>query len=358
MTIRRFICLLYFTLASTAQVLIASELEENPQSSVQKLSTEIAWQNKFKGQGVTIAIFDSGIDQGHPYFADRINQGFNFTECNDNFSDQHGHGTHIAGIIASMAPEVKILTFKVLDHRKSDTAPECTPGQYLNSITAGFDHIVRYAEKNPEEKIIINASFGQLSTTQNIENHTTCQKVRTAIEKGITVVAAAMNNNDDRPRIPAACEGVIAVASAEKNSNNNENQLAASSNFGPWVKIAAPGEHVLSTQLSDSRAGLDTNTCRPPPATLPYRMCGPEDYRLESGTSMSTAMISASAALLMSINPEAVTSSNVLMYLNTGAETINSHPYFKKINLTAAVAAVPRLPSRPTPPNALELTIQ
>lgn len=347
MAINRFIFLLPFILALSVQLVTAGVLEEDSQSAVQKLSAVTAWQDGYKGHGITIAILDSGIDKEHPYLDGKTSNGLNVTECNNNFSDQHGHGTHIAGIIASTAPDAEILSIKVLNHQKRHTATECSPGVYVNSISAGFDQVIHYAEQNPTKRIIINASFGFDPLSENVNGHWICSKARAAIDKGIPVIAAAMNNSNSSPRVPAACDGVIAVANAEKNNSSPGNHLAASSNFGAWVKIAAPGEQVLSTQLSESRVGISPSNCSPPPAVLPNRMCGPSDYRQESGTSMSTAMVSASAAILMSINPSILTATNLLEYLNNGAEDIDSHSTFKKINLPAAVAAVPKPPLPP-----------
>lgn len=329
---------------SVTPSLHAGEMEDNPQSAVQKLSPQSAWQQGYRGQGTTVMVLDSGVYADHPYFAGRMTEGQNTTSCNTSaYQDFHGHGTHVTGIIASVATETKVVTLRVLDKDRKDTASNCdpeNPNRYVNSVSAGFDAAIDYATTHPNERVIINASLGRqlpVANEQELNNTSLCIKAQSAINAGITVVAAAMNNSTNTYHAPAACDGVIGVANTA-----DTGALYSTSNFGSWIDIAAPGEAVLSTQLSSNAPGITPAHC------TPSRICGAEAYITETGTSMSAAMVSAAAALLISINPEAVTPSTLNTLLLTGAQPVPTHG-FNRINLPDAIAAVPR---RPLPPSA------
>ncbi|HEX7380371.1 MAG TPA: S8 family serine peptidase, partial [Pirellulales bacterium] len=85
-------------------------------------------QYGFTGQGYSVAIIDTGIDYNNPAFAGRYLGGWNFVANNNNPMDDNGHGTHVAGIIASadpshpgIAPGVGIIALKVLDSSGTGT---------------------------------------------------------------------------------------------------------------------------------------------------------------------------------------------------------------------------------------------
>src|SRR5574342_1280611 len=102
------------------------EVTEVPKG-VEMIQAPAVWE-KSKGQGITIAILDTGCDQTHPDLKDRIIGGRNFTDDDrsnpDIFNDYNGHGTHVSGTIAAtenhagvigVAPEAGLLIVKVLN---------------------------------------------------------------------------------------------------------------------------------------------------------------------------------------------------------------------------------------------------
>ncbi|MFA9463424.1 MAG: S8 family serine peptidase [Velocimicrobium sp.] len=249
-----------------------------------------AWKQT-KGEGVVVAVLDTGIDITHEDLKDNIytNQneipnnfidddgngliddvnGWDFIE-NSNFvhnqeaSNEEWHGTSVAGIIAAkdnnnvgitgIAPEAKILPLKVFENGVA----------YTSDIIIAIE----YAEKMGAK--IMNCSWG------SPENNPALQE---AIENSSMLFVCAAGNNhenlDISPVFPAAYENknIITVASI-----NSRGILSASSNYGKMaIDVAAPGEHIISTFPENQ-------------------------YNSTSGTSMAAAFVSGEAALILSIN--------------------------------------------------------
>jgi thermitase len=219
-----------------------------------------------RGDGVRVAILDTGIDEEHPLFAGRIAAGYDFIEDHpgaaevaygvdtneDGYVDAAwGHGTHVAGIVSTVAPGAKLLVGRVLD---SDGQ-----GDVL-TVAAG----IRWATANGAK--VINLSLGSLQNSAAIHD-----AIEDAEHHGIVVVASAGNWGAALPvEYPANDEDVIAVAATDAYATP-----AAWTSFGPHVAISAPGVAIRSS----FPGGI---------------------YRQWSGTSMSTPFVSATAALLLS----------------------------------------------------------
>jgi thermitase len=209
----------------------------------------------------------NGVDDDKNGFVDDVH-GWNFVSGNHNLSDNHGHGTHITGIIAAeannnkgivgIAPEVSIMTLKYFD--------PLIPGSdnLKNTIKA-----INYAVKMGAN--IINYSGGGLEYSQD-----EFEAVASARKKGILFVAAAGNeksNSDKIPYYPADynLDNIISVTAF-----NPAVEVLSSSNWGTEsVHIAAPGQNVISTLPGNA-------------------------YGFMTGTSQATAFVTGGAALIMS----------------------------------------------------------
>jgi len=221
------------------------------------------------GAGVKVAVVDTGIDCGHPDLAPNCVYGANFAAKGNKLAfDDHGHGTHVAGIIAArdngfgvigVAPEAKLYAVKVLDENGSGA---------WSAVASG----IVWAVKNGMN--VINMSLGGSSSSQAVAD-----AVQAASEAGILVVSAAGNSGCcDTVLYPAKLPGSMAVAAVDAND-----ERASFSSTGPEVDVAAPGVDILST--------VPTGTCK---------LCDPSGYRSLSGTSMATPHVSGAGALLMS----------------------------------------------------------
>lgn len=228
-------------------------------SDVQVPSINIleAWQKFKKKKDIIVAIVDTGVDVHHPYLTQNLyspegitsegNYGIDFTKrriSKTKPEDKHGHGTHIAGIIKSVFPGVKLLVLKYLDPHASED----------ENLKASIEAL-RYAVDHGVD--IINYSGGGPAPDEDER-----RVMKDAERKGILVVAAAGNEQNDidnkkRGFYPASYGfGNILTVTAHDQSV----KVLNSSNYGKnSVDIAAPGARIRST-LPGGRAGYLTGT--------------------------------------------------------------------------------------------------
>jgi type VII secretion-associated serine protease mycosin len=240
-----------------------------------------AWTYATGSRDVIVAVLDTGVDLSHPEFSGRLVAGWDYANEDNDPSDDHGHGTHVAGIaaaagnngigVAGTAWNVRIMPLKVLNSEGK--------GNYSMMINA-----INYAINNGAR--VINMSLVGTSDSQALQD-----AVTTAYDNGVLVVAAAGNcggqdykevegcDYQDQPKYPAAHSNVLAVA-----STTPEDRQSSFSNQGWYVDVAAPGTSILST-------GWTGNS-------------GCEDgYCFMSGTSMATPFVAGVAALVYSRYP-------------------------------------------------------
>ena len=208
-------------------------------TGVNMINAPLMWNKGYTGEGVKIAILDSGYTP-HPDLDKNIIGGKNFTSedgGNPNiFNDYNGHGTHVAGIIASdnkimgVAPNAKLLILKVLDKTG-------------NGNCQGMYDAINYAI---EQKVdIINMSLG-ISINVN-EIHTMLKK---AVDNNICVVCACGNEGDgkaftDEYSYPAGYNEAISVGAID-----NARVNAVFTNSNKEVDLVAHGVNVVSTHLN------------------------------------------------------------------------------------------------------------
>lgn len=208
----------------------------------------------------------NGIDDDGNGFVDDVH-GWNFVSNNPDLSDNHGHGTHIAGIIgaeagngkgiAGIAPQVSLMILKYYDPKVQGT------DNLKNTVNS-----IRYAIKMKAN--IINYSGGGTEFSQ--EEHDAIEEAR---KQGILVVAAAGNersNSDNHKYFPAdyGLSNIISVTAIDPST-----EVLASSNYGTeTVDLAAPGQNILSTLPGNS-------------------------YGYMTGTSQATAFVTGAAVLVM-----------------------------------------------------------
>lgn len=196
-------------------------------NEVSETGAENFWNNEITGKGVIIAILDSGVNSEKVIAAEEF-VGSGTTQ------DESGHGTKVAEIILSMAPDVKIINAKVLD--KDNLGSEA-------SVIAGINYAVE------QDADIISLSLGGLF--EDI-NSPLVAAVEDAISKGVTVVTASGNCG-----ICGSCNGFVGVATPGISPNaitvgsvSGENSVCFSSgkNFGNYIKpdVVAPMTNSLT----------------------------------------------------------------------------------------------------------------
>jgi subtilisin family serine protease len=190
------------------------------------------------GQGVTVAVLDTGIDATHPALVGRVLEtGWNALDNTADVSDvgndvdddgdglvdeMVGHGTHVAGIVVQVAPDVSILPVKVLGSDGVGDAFYVAAGIYY-AVSQGVD--------------VIN-----LSLSSTYDARVVAEAVAEANEAGVVVVAAAGNGATNRVlEFPAADTGVLGIAATDQNDLKSE-----FSNFGDRIDLSAPGVEIVS----------------------------------------------------------------------------------------------------------------
>ncbi len=224
------------------------------------------------GDGVSVAILDTGIDAEHETLEENLGDGFATdgaactTDCLDTciepWDDDNDHGTHVAGTagaadngvgVVGVAPDVTLHAVKVLGCDGSGTFDDIAEGI---SWSADQGHDVQ------------NMSLGAPSGSSVVED-----AVQYADEQGVIMIAAAGNDGcDGCVNFPAAYDEVIAVSATDENDD-----LANFSSTGPEVDFAAPGVDVLSAVPRDDYASLNGTSMAAP------HVCGAVAVLLAAG---------------------------------------------------------------------------
>lgn len=254
-----------------------------------------AWEESKGVAEVIIAIIDTGVDLKHPDLVNKIiSNGRDFVNNDFNATDDHSHGTFVAGIaaaetnnnegVAGVAWNCKILPIKCIDDK----------GDGLNSWI--IDGIYWAVENNAS---VINLSLGGPDTDPLLKD-----ALKYAFDNNVVVVAAA--GNDAEPVLyPAAyTEYCIAVAA----SDYDDNQVSWS-NYGPEIDVAAPGERIVGC-VPDWFWG---------PGSIPYAF--------GSGTSYSSPHVAGLVALIKS-SKDWLTATEIMNIICYSADDVNSteHP--------------------------------
>ncbi|MFZ2325119.1 MAG: S8 family serine peptidase [Ignavibacteriaceae bacterium] len=278
------------------------------QWALEKIKAYDAWEITQGSDSVLLGIIDTGIDYEHPDLVNQIffnsgeigfdnkgndkrsnrvdddgngfiddYQGWDFTDRvgfpfdstggdyltwdNNPFDDQ-GHGTYVAGIaaaqsnnsigISGVAPKIKLLNLRAFD-----------PGGYgeEDDVAAAILYAVKMGCK------VINMSFGDEAFSYVLRD-----VIQYAYSQDVVLVASSGNSGADAPHYPSGYSEVICVG-----NSTEQDYIAGSSNYGSTLDIVAPGSSIVTTAKNNSYASI-------------------------SGTSASAPFVSASAALILSIN--------------------------------------------------------
>jgi subtilisin family serine protease len=239
------------------------------QQALARIRAPEAW-TRGRGAGIVVAVLDTGVDTGHPQLAGRIAPGAadlvdgdadpsdrpdGIDSDGDDLVDEAvGHGTFVAGLVATVAPDARILPIRILDSDGAGTAVV---------VARGVEIAVQRGAR------VINMSLGMEIESDVLEEMID----ELARDRGIVFVSSAGNAGSDRPQYPAGQNEVMAVAATTPGDAKAE-----FSNWGSWVSVSAPGEGLVSLL----------------PATGMGRW---------SGTSFASALASGEAAILIGFAP-------------------------------------------------------
>ncbi|MFC4735972.1 S8 family serine peptidase [Bacillus daqingensis] len=244
------------------------------------------------GQGVRVAILDTGIDANHQdlnvYGGHSV---FSSWPDSNPYIDNDGHGTHVAGTVAALnnsvgvlgvAPQARLYAVKVLDQNGSGS-------------NAGIAQGIEWSILNNMD--IVNMSLGGPTDSSILRAYSDY-----AYNQGLLLIAAAGNSGNasgtgDSVGYPAKYDSVMAVGAVDANNNR-----ASFSSTGPAVEIAAPGVSIQSTYPNNG-------------------------YRSLNGTSMAAPHVAGVAALLMHYRPN-YSAQQVRSVLNNSAQPLGNSNHF------------------------------
>ncbi|MEV2189568.1 S8 family peptidase [Streptomyces phaeochromogenes] len=263
-----------------AHVWLDAKVRGSLAESVPQIGAPVMWKSGYTGEGVTVAVLDSGVDETHPDLKDVEMAQKNFSDAPD-VKDRYGHGTHVASIIAGsgaksggrytgVAPGVKLLDGKVLDDDNMGT---------VSGIVAGMQWAVDQGAK------IVNMSLGSLDSPGADPKE---EAVAQLSDKALFVAAAG--NAGDGPRTitsPASAPEALAVGAVDK-----EDRIADFSSRGPNLD-GTPKPDITGPGV-DITGALTTQSSLPPS----------EDYVSNSGTSLATPHVAGAAALVLQQHPD------------------------------------------------------
>jgi subtilisin family serine protease len=253
--------------------------------------------NVTRGAGVTIAVLDTGVDATHPALTAHLVSGYDFVDNDTDPSEvgaigvsrAYGHGTFVTGLVVLAAPDARIMPVRVLDPNGVGDVWRLAKG-------------IVWAANNGAD--IIN-----LSLSTRTHTHVTNEVIGNLASngRGVVVVAAAGNAASNIPQFPAA-EGGSRVISV--GASTSTDSLAPFSDYGSWVRVAAPGVSLWSTVPGGT-------------------------YASWSGTSMATALVSGEAGLVRASYPTLGAQDVISRIANTSVKI--SGPVPLRINAGAAV---------------------
>lgn len=249
-----------------------------------------------RGEGVNVALLDTGLDPDHPDLRANYRGGYDFVNGDPDPRDDNGHGTQVAGVLGArengfglvgVAPRVNLWELKVLDSHAQGS---------ISDVVRGLEWALEHGMQ------IVNMSLGTPEDSRTLR-----EAVRAAWEAGLVLIAP-VGNESGRVLYPAAYPEVIAVGAIDR-----EGELAWFSNTGPEVELVAPGEEIPTTYLEGG-------------------------YRLASGTSFAAPHVAGVAALLISAGVE--DNEEVRRRLISTAEDLGLEPYAQGYGLVDAEHAV------------------
>lgn len=272
------------TTSGVSAIWLDGRRETTLAESVPQIGAPQAWDSGFTGEGVTVAVLDTGVDQTHPDLAGQEIAEANFGNSGTNV-DHFGHGTHVASTIAGtgaasdgtytgVAPNAAILDGKVFDD--DGFASE-------SAIIAGMQWA---AEQDAD---IVNLSLGGPDTPE-IDPVEQAVNELTAEHDTLFVVAAGNNGAPESIGSPASADSALAVGAVDKSD-----QLARFSSRGPRNGDGAIKPDITAPGVAIAAAKAEHGILGDPVA---------DGYVAMDGTSMAAPHVAGAAALVKQARPE------------------------------------------------------
>ncbi|QSB05126.1 S8 family peptidase [Natronoglycomyces albus] len=248
------------------------------------LNVEEAWQHT-QGEGITVAVLDTGLDASHPYFEDKnVHEGYStFDSEDDAFHDQDGHGTLVSSLVLAVAPEATLMPVKTT-HGRFDQF------ETVDLPPAPIDSEIRWAVDNGADVLVL--PFGS-----NGIYDVDLEAYQYAVDNDVLVLAAAGNDPDADKFHPAATDGILAVSGTDVNG-----ELYVDSTTGPHIDAAGPAADITAA---------DTTIWQEDDHPL---------YRQFWGTSLTVGLIGGVAALVLASDSDIDANNAIARMLGTAVD--------------------------------------
>lgn len=340
---------------------------------IEAIDAPDAWARS-TGKGVVVALMDSGIGLHPDLRAGKVVARANFAGDNGIGLDPAGHGTHLAGIIAAhgsvfrgVAPDARLVDIRVLDQNGDGT---------LRSVVAGFDWLLKH--RTALHIRVLNLSLG---TTQRSSYHDDllAALAESAWFSGIVVIAASGNEGPVPGMIatPGADPFIVTVGSFDDQGTRSaqDDRESAFSSRGLTVDgfakpdVLAPGRRVVSLRANGARLELTNyeravaNTTASVNLNVNLNASGNGKgnnkdngnlYIRMSGTSVSSAMVSGVAALILSAHADYTPTKTKGAIVASGRSLTGS--VSRAVTATAALTVRPRSVNSDLLPSMLLMT--
>ncbi len=268
-----------------AHVYLDEPVEPTDADSMPQIGAPPAWDAGYTGEGVTVAVLDSGVDPTHPDLDQSIVASRDFTGSGD-VTDPSGHGTHVASIVAGsgeasggvnrgVAPGAELLAGRVLGGGSGV--------DFESTVIAGMEWAAA------EGADIVNMSLS-VGVTDGTDPVATAVNELTAQYDTLFVAAAGNYHDHGSVRSPGTADAALSVGAVDEND-----ATAVFSSRGPRVgdgaikpDVTAPGVGVVAARAAGTNMGSAID----------------EWYTSEHGTSMAAPHVAGAAAVLKSAHPE------------------------------------------------------
>jgi subtilisin len=234
------------------------------------------------GEGVKVAILDTGIDLDHPDLTNNLKGGYNCINSAKTADDDNGHGTHVAGTVAALNNNIGVVGAAHSTHLFAVKALDRRGKGYLSDVIEGIQWCIENGIK------VINMSLGTPMDSPSLHD-----AIASAHNSNIVVICAAGNDGTSGANYPARYSESIGVSAIDNGDN-----FYHYSNYGDGVDICAPGVDVYST----------------------YRRGA---YKNLTGTSMAAPHVAGACALALHLTPTS-TPDEVKTKLKSTAEHLSS----------------------------------
>lgn len=269
------------------KIWLDARVEVMLEDSVPQIGADEMWEAGYTGEGMVVAVLDSGIDPTHPDLVGKIIAEHNFSTATDAV-DRHGHGTHVASTIAGtgaasdglyigVAPDAELLNGKVLNDYGSGATSEIIAGMEW-AVASGAD--------------VVSMSVGSNGVWTDGSDPAAQAVNELSEESGVLFVIAAGNNGSAAGTIstPGSADAALTVGAV------NDNDVVANfSGRGPRAgdyqlkpDVTAPGVGIVAARAAGTKRGSIVD----------------DHYTAVSGTSMATPHVAGAAALLLQQHPD------------------------------------------------------